>query len=60
MKREPSAFSFVKALEAGQSASFTQDKAYAAMAAVAYLEVEYERTFSITASQDGVTIERTA
>lgn len=60
MKREPSAFSFVKALEVGDSMSLPAEKAYAARCAVAYLAEEYERTFSVTTTPDGVTIKRTA
>lgn len=60
MKREPSVFSHIKVLDIGYSVSLPASKAYAARCAIAYLAEEYERTFSVTTTPEGVTIERTA
>lgn len=56
MKREPSAFSYVRDLEVDETAIVPYEKLYAVSCAVSYLEVEYERTFSIKPSQDGNSI----
>lgn len=53
VKRPPSTFSYIKVLEIGESVSLPSDKSYAARCAASYLEVEYERTFSISSSTDG-------
>ena len=58
MKRPPSTFSYIKVLEAGDSASLPADKTYAARCACSYLEAEYERTFSVVLDGDQVTIKR--
>jgi len=56
MKREPSTFSYVKAMDIGESVSFPSSKSYAARCACSYLEAEYGWEFSITASPDGMSV----
>ena len=56
MKREPSVFSYIKVLEAGDSTSLPASKNYAARCACSYLEAEYERAFTIAASPDGESV----
>lgn len=56
MRREPSVFSYIKVLEAGDSTSLPSEKTYAARCACSYLEAEYGRTFTIAASLSGVSV----
>ena len=56
MKREPSAFSYVKDLEVGEVATVPYDKLYAVSCAVSYLYAEYERTFTISPDPSNGTI----
>lgn len=58
MKRPPSTFSYIKVLEVGDSTSLPSEKTYAARCACSYLEVEYERTFSVCQDGEQVTIKR--
>lgn len=58
MKREPSVFSYIKVLEAGDSTSLPASKTYAARCACSYLEAEYERTFSVYQDGESVIIHR--
>lgn len=62
MKREPSAFSFIRPLDVGESAILPSEKAYSARCAASYMEAEYGYSYSVTASPDGtkVIITRTA
>ena len=56
MKRPPSTFSYITALEVGDSTSLPSEKAYAARCAVAYMEAEYEYAYIVTLSHDGTSI----
>lgn len=53
MKREPSAFSYVRNLEVDETAIVPYKKLYAVSCAVSYLEVEYDRTFKISPDPSG-------
>ena len=59
MKREPSAFSYVKDLEVGDVANVPYEKLYAVTCAVSYLFAEYERTFDVSPDQASGTIKVT-
>lgn len=59
MKREPSAFSYVKDLEVGDVAIVPYEKQYAVISAVSYLSAEYERTFNVTPDPESKTIKVT-
>lgn len=54
MKREPSVFSRVRDLTPGEEVFLPSEKAYAASCAVAYMEAEYEYSYTVTNSTDGV------
>ena len=58
MKREPSAFSYVKNLIPGEAVTIPGEKLYAARCACSYLEAEYEQTFSVVQDGDEVKITR--
>lgn len=61
MQREPSVFSYIKALEVGYSVSLMAGKEYAARCACDYLKEEYGYTYSITSQEEGlITITRLA
>lgn len=53
MKRPPSAFSYVRNLEVGEAAVVDAEKSYAIRHAIAYLEAEYEQSFSVQELPDG-------
>lgn len=59
MKREPSAFSYVKDLEVGDVATVPYEKLYAVTCAVSYLFAEYERTFDVSPDPASGTIKVT-
>ena len=54
MKREPSVFSYIKALEVGYSVDLMAGKEYAARCACDYLKEEYGYTYSVTVPEEGL------
>lgn len=53
MIREPSAFSYVRNLDVGDSVSVPAEKGYAIRCAVAYLEAEYGYLHRIEQTDEG-------
>ena len=56
MKREPSAYSYVKNLAPGEAVTIPGEKLYAVKCAIAYIAEEYGWDLSISTNQDGETI----